>query len=123
MVVVIWIALSILVGSYASSKGRSGILLFFISLFLSPLLGFIIAYIMKRDICGIIRNGDKQQCSYCKELIDSSATVCKFCNKSLIETQKSESNHNSIDRLIELKKMLDDELISREEFERLKSEL
>jgi hypothetical protein len=38
-----WIVLCILVAVYASGKGKSGAVYFFISLILSPLIGFIIA--------------------------------------------------------------------------------
>ncbi len=39
MFIVLWIGLSIVAGVVASSKGRSGIGIFFLSLFLSPLFG------------------------------------------------------------------------------------
>ena len=40
-IVLFWLALSVLAGVYAGSKGRSGIGWFCFSFFLSPLIGFI----------------------------------------------------------------------------------
>ena len=74
MWIIVWLILSILVGVYANSKGKSGILYFFISITLSPLLGFIIALV----------SGDatKKKCSNCGQEIDINAKVCPFCNNS-----------------------------------------
>jgi len=44
---VFWIFFCVLVGLYASSKGRSGISFFVLSLFLTPLIGFIIAAVIQ----------------------------------------------------------------------------
>lgn len=43
---ILWIILSILAGYYATTKGRSFLAILFISLFLSPLVGFITAIII-----------------------------------------------------------------------------
>ena len=43
---VFWIFFCALVGAYAGTKGRSGFGFFLLSLFLSPLIGYIIAAIM-----------------------------------------------------------------------------
>lgn len=75
-----WLVLSILVGVFANSRGRSGILYFFISIILSPLLGFLIALI----------SGDatKMKCFNCGQKIDVSAKVCPFCK---VDTNSSNS--------------------------------
>ena len=44
---IFWIFFCALVAVYAGTKGRSGIRFFLLSLFLSPLIGFIIAVIMQ----------------------------------------------------------------------------
>ena len=44
-----WIILSILCGFLASSNGRSGVGYFFLSLLLSPLIGFIAVLIAGED--------------------------------------------------------------------------
>ena len=71
----IWLILSILVAVYANGKGKSGVLYFFISILLSPLLGFLIVLI----------SGDstKKKCDKCGQKIDISAKVCPFCSTKM----------------------------------------
>jgi len=85
--VVIWFILCICVGAYANGKGRSGIGFFFLSFFLSPLIGFIIALISKSNEKEIeektILSGERKKCPYCAELVKIEATVCKHCQRDL----------------------------------------
>ena len=50
-------------------------------------LGFLIALIVKSDQHGLnqqrFKLGELAQCPYCKELINSDATICKHCHQSL----------------------------------------
>jgi TctA family transporter len=46
--IIMWVVLSILVGKYAEEHGESKGLIIFISLFTSPLIGFIIAAVNKK---------------------------------------------------------------------------
>ena len=46
--IIMWVVLSILVGKYAEENGESRGLIIFISLFTSPLIGFIIAAVNKK---------------------------------------------------------------------------
>ena len=48
ILIIIWIVLSIVVGNYAKEHGESKGLIIFISLFTSPLIGFIIASVNKK---------------------------------------------------------------------------
>ena len=48
ILLIVWIVLSILVGNYAEEHGESKGLMIFISLFTSPLIGFIIAAVNKK---------------------------------------------------------------------------
>lgn len=41
MAVFMWLAVSVMVGALAAGKGRSGIGYFFLSIFLSPIVGLI----------------------------------------------------------------------------------
>jgi hypothetical protein len=43
IILLCWVLLAILLGRYAREKGLSGASFFFISVFLSPLVGFLIA--------------------------------------------------------------------------------
>jgi hypothetical protein len=68
----LWLGLSILVAVFANSRGKSGILYFLLAVLLSPLLGFLIAFV----------TGDKtkKKCFNCGQNIDINAKVCPFCN-------------------------------------------
>ena len=48
LLLIVWIILSILVGNYAKEHGESRGFYIFISLFTSPLIGFIVAAVNKK---------------------------------------------------------------------------
>jgi len=82
-----WLVFSILVGAYANSKGRSSILYFFISMMLSPILGFIIALVAEPNTDRLeqraIDAGKRRKCPYCAELVKNEARICKHCGKEI----------------------------------------
>lgn len=87
MVIFIWFILAILVGVYASSKGRSSLGFFFLAVLLSPLIGFLIALVVQPILANVetkaIASGDQKKCPYCAELVKSEAIVCKHCGRDL----------------------------------------
>lgn len=88
MIFIVWLVFAILVGAFASSKGRSGIGFFFIAVLLSPLLGFIIALCVKsRD--QLIASGDHvagyTKCPFCAEAVRAEAIKCRHCGSDLNE--------------------------------------
>lgn len=84
-----WVILSILVAVYANNKGRIGILYFILSVFLSPLIGFLIALISD--------DKTKKRCYNCGQNINISAKVCPFCNKQYGNKINAKNNDFDID--------------------------
>lgn len=46
MLIIVWLLFALVVGAFASSRGRSGLAFFLLSVLLSPLVGFIIVLIV-----------------------------------------------------------------------------
>ena len=114
MIFLIWFALCILVSVYASGRGKSGLLYFFISLILSPLLGFIIALIVDDDT--------KRTCPNCGEKINIQAIECPHCSKEFKKLDIDSSNElikNISDTTSQLIIAKDDSNISLEEIKQI----
>lgn len=89
MVIVMWLVFAILVGVYASSKGRSGFGFFLIAIILSPLIGLIIALVVAPNNKVIddkaLDSGDMKKCPHCAELVKAEAKICKHCQSELTQ--------------------------------------
>ena len=88
----LWVVFCVLVGVWASKKGRSGVGAFLISLVLSPLVVAIIVALMApggdaalpRDELGNpITPETHVHCPDCRELVRKEARKCKHCGSAL----------------------------------------
>ena len=71
----LWLVLCIGVMLYADRKGRSAVGFFFLSLLLSPLLGFVL-------VAASRPNHEKmglRKCPQCAEFVKNEALKCRFC--------------------------------------------
>lgn len=97
-IIILWIALCVVVSVYASRKGHNPAFIFFISIILSPLLGFLITLIRgaKREVIErkSIAKGDQKKCPYCAELVKYEALVCKHCGAEIGSTPSESSKIN-----------------------------
>lgn len=80
MIVILWIILAVLVGYFASTRGRSGIGFFLLAVLISPLITFIVVLLIKSNKEEkLIANGTHKKCPACAEIVKSEATTCKHC--------------------------------------------
>lgn len=84
---VVLVGLSLMVGIYANAKGRSAVGFFFLSMLTSPIVGIIVAMIVrptqKVKESWAIESGENRKCPFCAELVKSEAIVCKHCGRDL----------------------------------------
>jgi hypothetical protein len=93
-VFVLWLALSVVAGVIAGAKGRSGFGYFLLSVFLTPLVGLILAIALpkhepsiKHPGPGDIAAGARVPCPQCAEQIVATAKLCRFCGYQLAAPQ------------------------------------
>jgi len=86
LVFIAWIALCVVAAYIAGNKGRSGPGIFFLSLFLSPLIGIIVALVLSPDPTA----QGKKKCPECAEFVQPDARTCRFCQHSFVEEEAAE---------------------------------
>ena len=83
----VWILLAILCGRYAKGRGLSWAKFFWISLLITPLIGFIWCYITPEDIEKVeytkVATKQNKRCPHCDELVRVKANKCKHCGSDL----------------------------------------
>jgi hypothetical protein len=103
LIALFWIGVSIVWGLVARRKGRSFLAIFALSIFVTPIIGMIVALLLqptdavKMSVTtgGINGPVGPVPCPFCKEQIRPDAVVCKHCGKDvepgierLLEEQK-----------------------------------
>jgi len=83
LIAIFWILFSFAIGFFNRTRGNSTTTAFFLSIFLSPLLGFIIVILTPRNQeiieNRLLESGDVKRCPECAELIKRRARRCKYC--------------------------------------------
>ena len=91
-ILLIWLILSGCVAAYASHKGHSAVGMFFVSLLLSPLFGFVIELVRQPNVAVSetrqIRSGRMRKCPTCAELVRAQALKCRFCGEEIPPMEK-----------------------------------
>ncbi len=85
--VLLWAGLSIVAAMVARSRGRSFFGYLLLSLLLSPLLGLLLAALLRPVGAELerrqLKSGASRKCPRCAELVKTEATVCKHCAAEL----------------------------------------
>jgi hypothetical protein len=74
-----WFGLALMVGNYAKQRGRYGFGWWLLSLFVSPLITFLILALLEPGTQG----KDYRRCPFCAEQVKSAAIVCRYCSRDL----------------------------------------
>jgi len=80
---IVWLVLCGAAAAYASNKGRSGVGIFFLSLFLSPLVGFVVALTMEPNQEKLAAAKGMKKCPECAQFVQADARTCPFCSKAI----------------------------------------
>jgi len=98
-IVIGWLVLCGAAAAMASSKGRSGSGVFFLSLVLSPLVGLIVALVMEPDQPQIAKAKGMKKCPECSQFVQTDARTCPFCGKEIKEQSTARAREFSPDAL------------------------
>ena len=82
IIIVLWVVFALLVGEYATDRGRSAGGWFGLSFLFSPLLAFILLAVLP-PVAGSGINSVFKKCPFCAETIRSEAKVCRYCGSEL----------------------------------------
>lgn len=90
--VLIWVVLSAVVGWAGSQKGRSGAGFFFLSLFLSPLIGILVVIAVPRveQARAAPKGNDLVVCRSCRQLHRADEPSCPRCGIGKIDPREGQ---------------------------------
>jgi hypothetical protein len=88
-----WVLFSAAAAAIARSKGRSAWGYFWISFFITPVLGILLAWALpvvkdRRDE-DLLASPLNKKCPFCAEVIKGEARVCRFCGRELYQRVRS----------------------------------
>ncbi|WP_114325986.1 zinc ribbon domain-containing protein [Candidatus Colwellia aromaticivorans] len=85
--IVLWVVVSLIVASVASSKGHSWSDYFFLSLIISPIITLLIVIASSPNQDKLeslaIASGKERKCPSCAEIVKAEAKICKHCKSEL----------------------------------------
>lgn len=85
---VFWLGFAVVVGVYASRRGRSGLGWFLLAAVVSPLLAFLLCLALgplpQPGSTGQISPDTHVKCPDCRELVLADARICKHCGAKLV---------------------------------------
>jgi hypothetical protein len=83
---IFWVGFAIIVGIFASRRGRSGFGWFLLSALISPLLAGLLVLVLAnlKDEEGKPNPSTHVKCPDCREFVLKEARVCKHCGCKLI---------------------------------------
>lgn len=87
LIFIAWLALCGVAAYIVANKGRSGVGVFFLSLFLSPLVGIIVAFSLSPNVEKVAVAQGKKKCPNCAEFVQPDAKTCRFCQHSFVEEE------------------------------------
>ncbi len=90
LIFIAWLALCGAAAYIAANKGRSGVGVFFLSFFLSPLVGIIVAFALSPNVERVAIAQGKKKCPNCAEFVQPDARTCRFCQHSFVEEEAAE---------------------------------
>lgn len=81
-----WIIFAVILGIAASNRGRSGFGWFLIGALLSPLIGFILLFVIpnlipeqQKALKAEQAAANSKKCPQCAETVKKEAKICRFC--------------------------------------------
>lgn len=78
---IVWVGFGIIGALIATSKGRSGVLWFFLSLLVAIIAIPVVACLPKIDQAEKAKaDGTGKTCPRCAEVVKAEARACRFCN-------------------------------------------
>jgi len=90
VLVIFWVLLSLICGSAAASRGQSYFEIFILSVFFSPIVGYLHTLATPINHHKLnkqrIEDGTHVACQHCMQAIIKGATICQFCGQTTTAT-------------------------------------